>query len=103
MSSIKRLYVQQVDEKDCGLACLDMILKYHGSDYSIAHLRTLAKTDDEGTTALGIVKAAQDLDFETQSVRADMSLFDADDIPYPFIAHVGSGANSVRDDHLTSY
>lgn len=88
MSSIKRLYVQQVDEKDCGLACLDMILKYHGSDYSIAHLRTLAKTDDEGTTALGIVKAAQDLDFETQAVRADMSLFDADDIPYPFIAHV---------------
>ncbi|WP_428280139.1 cysteine peptidase family C39 domain-containing protein, partial [Lacticaseibacillus paracasei] len=27
LSSIKRLYVQQVDEKDCGLACLDMILK----------------------------------------------------------------------------
>ena len=65
-----------------------MLLKFHRSDYSLAHLRSLAKTDNEGTTALGLVKAAETLGFETKAIKADMSIFDATDIPYPFIAHV---------------
>lgn len=56
--------------------------------YSLAHLRELAKTDKEGTTALGIVEAAKAMGFETRAVRADMSLFDEEEIPYPFIVHV---------------
>ncbi|KRO09292.1 leucocin a translocator [Paucilactobacillus hokkaidonensis] len=78
----------QVDERDCGVAALDMVLEAYHSDYSLASLRELAKTDMEGTTALGIVRAAEQIGFETQVVKADMSLFDLDDIPYPFIAHV---------------
>lgn len=65
-----------------------MLLKFHRSDYSLAHLRSLAKTNNEGTTALGLVKAAETLGFETKAIKADMSLFNATDIPYPFIAHV---------------
>ncbi|KRN99411.1 sppt [Companilactobacillus kimchiensis] len=77
-----------MDESDCGVAALAMILKNYGSRYSIARLRNLAKTDKEGTTALGLVKTAQKLDFEIQAIQADMSLFKEKDIPYPFIAHV---------------
>lgn len=84
----KQIYIPQVDENDCGVAALAMILKNYGSRYSIARLRNLAKTDMEGTTALGLVKTAQKLKFETQAIKADMDLFKEKDIPYPFIAHV---------------
>ncbi|AOD26769.1 peptide cleavage/export ABC transporter [Streptococcus thermophilus] len=88
MTSYKRTFVPQIDARDCGVAALASIAKFYGSDYSLAHLRELAKTNKEGTTALGIVKAAQEIGFETRAIQADMSLFDMNDVPYPFIVHV---------------
>ena len=88
MTSYKRTFVPQIDARDCGVATLASIAKFYGSDYSLAHLRELAKTNKEGTTALGIVKAAQEMSFETRAIQADMSLFEIEDIPYPFIVHV---------------
>ena len=40
---------------------------YYGSYYSLAHLRELAKTTIDGTTALGLVKVAEEIGFETLS------------------------------------
>lgn len=90
-------YVPQIDSRDCGVAALASIAKYYGSDYSLAHLRELAKTSKEGTTALGIVEAAKKMKFETRAIKADMSLFDVEDIPYPFIVHI------VKDGKLQHY
>ena len=84
----KCVYVPQVDEMDCGVACLAMILKQYHSRVSLAHLRHEARTNLEGTTALGLVKTAQKFNFKTEAVKADMSLFDENSIQYPFIAHV---------------
>lgn len=83
-----RNYVAQVDEMDCGVAALAMILKNYGSTTSLAYLRNIAKTSLEGTTALGLVKTAEKLGFETKAIQADMSLFDVQDLPLPFIVHV---------------
>lgn len=88
MTAYKRTFVPQIDARDCGVAALASIAKFYGSDYSLAHLRELAKTNKEGTTALGIVKAAKEMGFETRAIQADMNLFDMDDVPYPFIVHV---------------
>lgn len=88
MTSYKRTFVPQIDARDCGVAALASIAKFYGSDFSLAHLRELAKTNKEGTTALGIVKAADEMGFETRPVQADKTLFDMSDIPYPFIVHV---------------
>ncbi|ESS16367.1 putative ABC transporter ATP-binding protein [Streptococcus mutans PKUSS-LG01] len=60
-------------------------------------MRELAKTSKEGTTALGIVEAAKKMKFETRAIKADMSLFDVEDIPYPFIVHI------VKDGKLQHY
>ena len=38
----KRYYTPQVDERDCGVAALNMLLQFNGSDYSLAHLRQLS-------------------------------------------------------------
>lgn len=81
-------YVSQIDMRDCGVAALASVAKHYGSHFSLAHLRELAKTNKEGTTALGIVEAAKKIGFETRAVKADMALFEMDDIPYPCIVHV---------------
>lgn len=88
MTSYTRTFVPQIDARDCGVAALASIAKFYGSDFSLAHLRELAKTNKEGTTALGIVKAADEMGFETRPVQADKTLFDMSDVPYPFIVHV---------------
>ena len=90
-------YVPQVDMRDCGVAALATVAKHYGSSYSLAHLRELAKTGREGTTALGIVEAARRIGFDTRAVRADMTLFDDPDTPYPFIAHI------LKDGRLLHY
>ena len=77
-----------MDMRDCGVAALASIAKHYGSDFSLAHLRELAKTTKEGTTALGITEAAKKMGFETKAIKANMELFDMTDIPYPFIVHV---------------
>ena len=81
-------YISQVDQRDCGVAALAMILKHYGSSYSLAYLRELAQTSREGTSALGLVEAAKQLGVETQAIRADLDLFKQESLSYPFIAHV---------------
>ncbi|MBU7002300.1 peptide cleavage/export ABC transporter [Pediococcus pentosaceus] len=83
-----KYYTAQVDENDCGLAALNMILKYYGSDYMLAHLRQLAKTTADGTTVLGLVKAAKHLNLNAEAVRADMDALTASQLPLPVIVHV---------------
>ena len=86
MFRFRRTFVPQIDMRDCGVAALASVAKYYGSDYSLAHLRELAKTNKEGTTALGLVEAAKKIGFETRAIKAEMSLFEMEDVPYPFIA-----------------
>lgn len=93
----KSIYVPQVDETDCGVACLAMILRNYHSNVSLAHLRHIAKTNTEGTTALGLVKTAEKFNLTVNAVQADMSIFEMDDIHYPFIAHV------LKDGDLLHY
>lgn len=86
------LYVAQLDEADCGAAALGMILRYYNSNVSLAIIRNFAQTDKNGTSALGLVKAAEHFNLTTKAIQADMSLFD-NELPnamLPFIAHVNT-------------
>ena len=65
-----------------------MVFKHFGTQISLAKLRNLAKTNQMGTTALGLVKTAQKFNFETKAIKADMTLFNIKDLPLPFITHV---------------
>lgn len=86
--SYYKTLILQVDMKDCGVAALASIAKFYGSDHSLTTLRKLAQTSIDGTSALEIVTAAQALGFDTQAIKADMSLRECNDVKYPFIAHV---------------
>ncbi|BAQ23299.1 peptide ABC transporter ATP-binding protein/permease [Streptococcus troglodytae] len=90
-------YISQGDERDCGVAALAMILKHYGSKYSLAYLRELAQTSREGTSALGLIEAAKQLGMKTKAIRADMQLFDEEELVYPFIVYV------VKNESLQHY
>lgn len=84
----KKYYTSQIDENDCGIACLAMILKTYNSSFSLAYLRNLAKTEKDGTSIFGLIKAAEKVNFTAKAIKADKSLLYSKDLPFPFIAHV---------------
>lgn len=57
-------YIAQQDERDCGVACVAMILKHYKSEIPIHKLRELSGTDLVGTSALGLKKTFEKLGLE---------------------------------------
>ncbi|GAA0866474.1 peptidase domain-containing ABC transporter [Paraclostridium tenue] len=86
---MKKYYcIKQHDYKDCGCACLATICKTYGLKYPISKIREFAGTDKEGTSALGVIKAAEKLGFSAKGVKANKPEDIFDGIPLPAIAHV---------------
>ncbi len=80
----KRKFVRQENLKDCGAACLLMIMRHYGGNYPVERLRDLMKTDRNGTTALNLIKAAVEVGFDARGYKCH----DYNDIKCPSIAHV---------------
>ena len=78
--------VRQRDSSDCAAACLASVAAWHGLRLPVARIRQLAGTDARGTTALGLVRAAEALGFRARGVRAAPEAIA--DVPLPAIAHV---------------
>ncbi|MDO5607524.1 MAG: cysteine peptidase family C39 domain-containing protein [Capnocytophaga sp.] len=55
----------QLDEMDCGPACLAMITYYYGKKYSVAFLRNRCFLTREGVSLLDISEVASELGFKT--------------------------------------
>lgn len=78
-------HIRQRDASDCGPACLAMVARHYGRKVSLARLRSLAGTDAEGTTALGLVEAARHLGLQARGLKGPVECLDR--IPLPAIAH----------------
>lgn len=86
---MKKYYcIKQHDYKDCGCACLATICKTYGLKYPISKIREVAGTDKEGTSALGVIQAAEKLGFSAKGVKANKPEDIFGEIPLPAIAHV---------------
>nr|WP_025162893.1 peptidase domain-containing ABC transporter [Paraclostridium bifermentans] len=86
---LKKYYcIKQHDYKDCGCACLATICKTYGLKYPISKIREVAGTDKDGTSALGVIKAAEKLGFSAKGVKANKPEDIFSEIPLPAIAHV---------------
>ncbi|SUY94525.1 ABC transporter CbaT [Clostridium sporogenes] len=64
------------------------ICKQYGLKYPISKIREVAGTDKEGTSALGVIKAAEELGFTAKGVKASKPEDLFSEIPLPCIAHV---------------
>lgn len=80
--------IKQHDIKDCGAACLATISKQYGLNIPISKIREVAGTDMNGTSAYGVVKAAESLGFTAKGVKASKPEDIFSEFPKPAIAHV---------------
>ena len=81
-----KITIKQHDITDCGAACLASICAHYKLEFPIARIRQLASTDQKGTNVLGLIEAAQKLNFDVKGVRGDFDSLQK--IPKPSIAHV---------------
>ncbi len=79
-------YYQQYDAKDCGPACLRMIAKFYGKNFSLQTLRERSYITREGVSMLGISDAAEAIGFKTLGVKIDFDQL-VHEIPLPCIVH----------------
>ncbi|MBO1135734.1 peptide cleavage/export ABC transporter [Enterococcus faecalis] len=84
---MKKIIYQQ-DENDCGVACVAMILKHYKSEVPIHKLRELSGTDLEGTSAFGLKKTLEKIEFDVSVIQVDNDVWKEKDLPLPLIAHV---------------
>ena len=80
--------IYQQDEKDCGVACIAMILKHYKTEIPIHKLRDFSGSDLDGTSAFGLKKTFEKLNFECLAIQADNSVWKEKELPLPLIAHV---------------
>ncbi len=78
------LFIQH-DSMQCGIACLQMVCKYYGREYSLAELSEICFATTEGVSMLGISEAATKLGFNP--VAGKLELKELADAPLPAILH----------------
>ena len=80
-------YIQQLDETDCGAACLSMIASHFGKRLNIAEVRGQAGTDVIGTNINGLLIASKKYGLKGNAVKGSREAI-TPTLPVPFIAHV---------------
>ena len=79
-------FVKQEGLKDCGCACVLMILRFYKGNYSIERLRDLSHTNKNGTSAYNLVNAFEELGFYSKGLQG--SITDLKEVVFPCIAHI---------------
>jgi len=79
--------VRQVDEMDCGAACLAMVCRHYGRDVGRARIRELLFTSTDGTSLRGLCRGAEALGLAARSVKT--SVRNVDELPLPAVIHWG--------------
>lgn len=87
INTIKKTFVRQQGQSDCGVVCLASIIKYHGGSISLEKLRESSGTTQQGTTLLGLYQAARQLGFDAQGLVAE-SVNNLRELTSPAILHV---------------
>lgn len=83
MKGMKIIY--QHDSMQCGVACLQMVCKYFGRDYTMESLSKLCFATTEGVSLLSINEAANTLGLHTTCAKATTSILG--DVSLPCILH----------------
>jgi HlyB family type I secretion system ABC transporter len=78
-------HVHQLDEMDCGAACLGMVTRYFGKTVSLPLIRELVHTSTDGTSLLGIARGAEELGLASRSLRVSKSRLEQ--LPLPAVVH----------------
>jgi ATP-binding cassette subfamily B protein len=94
--NLRKKFMLQHDQSDCGVACLRNILNYYGAEISLEKLREWSGTTSEGTSMLGLCEAGKSSGFNAQGAKAD-GVDNLKDVQHPCILHV------VKDENVLHY
>ncbi|WP_397447184.1 peptidase domain-containing ABC transporter [Polaribacter sp. R77954] len=83
---ITKTHTIQLDQSDCGVACLLSLIQYYGGSNSLEKLRELSGTTKQGTTLLGLYQTANKIGFTAEGNEADIQALI--DHKSPVILHV---------------
>lgn len=89
----KRLHlIKQHDEKDCGAACLSMLLQYNGKKVPLAAVREAIQVDQYGASMYGVLDGAEKFGLSGQAFEGTADAFinsvTSGEIPLPAIARI---------------
>ena len=87
LKHIRQTLFYQLDQSDCGVACLASIINYHGGSAKLEKLRELSGTTRQGTTLLGLYQAAPEVGLTAQALEAK-GLANLAEVEMPIILHV---------------
>lgn len=85
---VKYPFVKQEYQKDCGAACLQMIVKYYHGYIDLEELRSLTKTGKNGTNAYNLIKGAETIGFLAKGFKCPLKNLKNQYLRLPAIAHV---------------
>ena len=79
-------HYKQLDKMDCGPACLRMIAKFYGKNYSLQTLREHSYISREGVSLMGLSDAAESIGFRTTGLRITLEQLEKD-VTFPWILY----------------
>ena len=77
--------VKQHDSMQCGVACLQMVSRYFGREYSLHFLSDICFATNEGVSMLGISEAANEIGLHSVCTRATVE--ELSKVSLPCILH----------------
>lgn len=79
-------YIHQENSNDCGIACLEMVIRYYKGYVPTSLLLTMTHTDQKGTSAYHMIETLKHFGFQAGGVSCDLK--EDQKIVFPCIAHV---------------
>ena len=95
LKHIEKTHTLQLDQSDCGVACLLSVIKLYEGNNSLEKLRELSGTTKQGTSMLGLYQVANKIGFNADGCEADIQALI--DHKQPVILHV------VMEEQLQHY
>lgn len=83
--NFKKHHTRQQDQSDCGIVCLQTILKYYNCNYSLEKLREYSGTTQQGTTMLGLLQCGNKVGLEIKGYESSVEALR--EIKNPAILH----------------
>ncbi|MEG3657799.1 peptidase domain-containing ABC transporter [Arenibacter palladensis] len=77
---------RQLDQMDCGPACLKIITKHYGKDYNLEYLRQISNLRRGGASLAGLSEALETIGIDAIGIRSDIEEL-VNDVPLPAIVH----------------
>ncbi len=78
-------FLRQIDEVDCGAACVAMLCRAFGHNVSLPFIRQAVGTGQDGTSLRGIQRGGEDAGLEVRALKASKDRLDT--LPLPCILH----------------